>query len=143
MTSGTCARPSPRQSSAARRTPDPVHLVSADARWMHAEGQYEEGSMSADRSDVAADLPTTEEAWRARLTPEQYYVLRQKGTERPWSGEYNLTKQDGVYRCAGCGAELFRSDDKFDSHCGWPSFTSPAEQENVVLTSDNSHGMVR
>jgi peptide-methionine (R)-S-oxide reductase len=99
--------------------------------------------MSADRSDVAADLPTTEEQWRARLTPERYYVLRQKGTERPWSGEYNLTKQDGMYRCAGCGAELFRSDDKFDSHCGWPSFTSPAEQENVVLTPDHSHGMIR
>jgi len=102
-----------------------------------------EECMSADRADVAADLPTTEEEWRQRLTPDRYYVLRQKGTERPWSGEYNITKQDGVYRCAGCGAELFRSDSKFDSHCGWPSFTEPAQQENVVLTPDHSHGMVR
>jgi methionine-R-sulfoxide reductase len=99
--------------------------------------------MSADRADTAVDLPTTEEEWRERLTPAQYYVLRQKGTERPWSGEYNLTKEDGVYRCAGCGAELFRSDAKFDSHCGWPSFTQPAELENVDLTPDNSHGMIR
>ena len=99
--------------------------------------------MSADPTDAAADLPRTEEEWRARLTPAQYYVLRQKGTERPWSGEYNLTKEDGVYRCAGCGAELFRSDAKFDSHCGWPSFTQPAELENVDLTPDHSHGMIR
>lgn len=99
--------------------------------------------MSADRADAAADLPTTEEEWRERLTPAQYYVLRQKGTERPWTGEYNLTKSDGVYRCAGCGAELFRSDAKFESHCGWPSFTQPAELENVELTPDHSHGMIR
>ena len=99
--------------------------------------------MSADRADVTTDLPRTEEEWRARLTPAQFHVLRQKGTERPGSGEYNLTKQDGVYRCAGCGAELFRADSKFDSHCGWPSFTEPAELENVVLTPDQSHGMIR
>jgi peptide-methionine (R)-S-oxide reductase len=99
--------------------------------------------MSADRADAATDLPKTEQEWRERLTPAQYQVLRQKGTERPWSGEYNLTKEDGVYRCAGCGAELFRSDAKFDSHCGWPSFTQPAELENVGLTPDNSHGMIR
>jgi len=99
--------------------------------------------MSSDRPDVASDLPTSEEAWRERLTPAQYHVLRQKGTERPWSGEYNLTQQDGIYRCAGCGAELFRSDSKFESHCGWPSFTEPALAANVELTPDNSHGMRR
>jgi peptide-methionine (R)-S-oxide reductase len=88
-------------------------------------------------------LPKTEDEWRARLTPEQYQVLRQKGTERPWSGKYNVTRDAGVYRCAGCGAELFKSDSKFDSHCGWPSFFEPALQEAVVLTPDHSHGMVR
>lgn len=99
--------------------------------------------MSADPADTTADLPKTEEEWRARLTPAQYHVLRQKGTERPWTGEYNLTKIDGMYRCAGCGAELFRSDAKFDSHCGWPSFTQPSELEHVELTPDHSHGMIR
>src|SRR3954452_4257746 len=99
--------------------------------------------MSADHSDVAAGLPTTEEEWRERLTPEQYYVLRQKGTERPWSGEYNMTKQNGMYHCAGCGSELFSSETKFDSHCGWPSFTSPVAAASVNLTSDTTHGMTR
>ena len=99
--------------------------------------------MSADRSEVAADLPTSEAEWRERLTPEQYYVLRQKGTERPWTGEYNLTKVDGTYRCAGCDAELFSSDAKFESHCGWPSFTEPTAAEKVELTNDYSHGMIR
>ena len=99
--------------------------------------------MSAERSDVAADLPRSDAEWRERLTPEQYYILRQKGTERPGSGEYNLTNVDGVYRCAGCDAELFRSDSKFESHCGWPSFTEPAAAGTVDLTTDTSHGMVR
>jgi peptide-methionine (R)-S-oxide reductase len=103
----------------------------------------EEDSMSSDRPEVASDLPKSEAEWRERLTPAQYQVLRQKGTERPWSGEYNLTKQDGVYRCAGCGAELFRSDSKFESHCGWPSFTEPAMAAAVELTPDDSHGMIR
>jgi peptide-methionine (R)-S-oxide reductase len=106
--------------------------------------------MSVERSEQAdaaaessAPLPKTEEEWRTRLSPEQYYVLRQKGTERPWSGEYNMTKQNGMYHCAGCGAELFSSDTKFDSHCGWPSFTSPVAAASVDLTTDRSHGMVR
>ncbi|MCC7372841.1 MAG: peptide-methionine (R)-S-oxide reductase MsrB [Chloroflexi bacterium] len=105
--------------------------------------------MSVERPDGAnaasppADLPKTDAEWRERLTPERYYVLRQKGTERPWTGEYNMTKIDGMYHCAGCGAELFTSDTKFDSHCGWPSFTSPVAQQNVELTADYSHGMTR
>src|ERR1043165_6240453 len=88
-------------------------------------------------------LPKTEEEWRERLTPEQYYVLRQKGTERPFTGEYNMTKADGMYHCPACGAELFSSDTKFDSHCGWPSFTEPLSTDTVDLTEDRSHGMIR
>jgi peptide-methionine (R)-S-oxide reductase len=85
----------------------------------------------------------TETEWRQRLTPEQYAVLREKATERPFTGRYVHTKEDGVYRCAACGNELFRSDTKFDSGTGWPSFTEPADRENVVLHEDVSHGMIR
>ena len=81
--------------------------------------------------------------WRDQLTPEQYRVLREKGTEMPFTGEYVHTKDDGVYRCAACGSELFSSDAKFDSGTGWPSFTDPAVAENVELHADNSHFMRR
>jgi peptide-methionine (R)-S-oxide reductase len=85
----------------------------------------------------------TEDEWRERLSPEQYAVLRQQATEAPFSGKYALAKDDGTYRCAACGAELFRSDTKFDSGTGWPSFTEPAVAEAVELRSDHSHGMAR
>lgn len=85
----------------------------------------------------------TDEQWRAELTPEQYAVLRQAGTERPWTGEYNDTKTEGVYSCRACDAELFRSDTKFDSHCGWPSFYAPSETDNVILREDVTLGMKR
>jgi peptide-methionine (R)-S-oxide reductase len=85
----------------------------------------------------------TETEWRQRLTPAQYAVLREKGTERPFTGRYVHTKEDGVYRCAACGNELFRSDTKFESGTGWPSFTEPADRENVELHEDFSHGMIR
>jgi peptide-methionine (R)-S-oxide reductase len=77
------------------------------------------------------------------LTPEQYNVIREKGTEPPFSGEYVYTKDDGVYRCAACGQELFSSDDKFDSGTGWPSFTDPLNPANILTQEDHSHGMVR
>ena len=85
----------------------------------------------------------TDEEWRKELTPEQYYVLREKGTERAFTGEYWNHKGKGAYRCAACGAELFASDDKFDSGCGWPSYTKPADAKAVAESADTSHGMVR
>jgi len=88
-------------------------------------------------------ISKTEEQWRADLSPEAYEVLRHGATERPFTGAYVHAKDDGTYRCAGCGAELFSSDTKFDSGTGWPSFTEPANTANVELLSDRSHGMVR
>jgi peptide-methionine (R)-S-oxide reductase len=88
-------------------------------------------------------IEKSEEEWKAQLSQEQYYVLRQKGTERPFSGEYVHTKTNGTYVCAACGAELFSSNTKFDSHSGWPSFTEPANREAVDLHMDMSHGMIR
>jgi peptide-methionine (R)-S-oxide reductase len=90
-----------------------------------------------------ADLPTTEEEWRVRLAPAEYRVLRQADTEAPWTGEYVDTKTRGVYRCRACGAELFTSDTKFDSHCGWPSFYQPLAGDRVRYIEDTSLGMRR
>ena len=92
---------------------------------------------------MASRDQATEAKWREQLTPEQYDVLRRKGTERPFTGEYVDTKADGTYRCAGCGAELFSSDAKFDSGTGWPSFTDPVVAANVELHADNSLFMRR
>ena len=88
-------------------------------------------------------MEKTDEEWRRELTPEQYHVLREKGTERPWSGEYNDVKEEGVFRCAACGAELFRSDEKFESGSGWPSFYAPADEEAVETEEDRSLFMRR
>jgi peptide-methionine (R)-S-oxide reductase len=88
-------------------------------------------------------LPRTEQEWRERLTSEQFEVLRNKGTERAFTGEYAMTKDEGVYRCAGCGAELFRSDSKFDSGTGWPSFWEPIASGAVELHEDGSLFMRR
>lgn len=85
----------------------------------------------------------SEEQWRERLTPEEYAVLRQAGTERPNRGEYVNTTTRGVYRCRACGAELFSSDTKFDAHCGWPSFFTPLAGDRVTLIEDASLGMSR
>lgn len=92
---------------------------------------------------MATKVQKTETEWKQQLTPEQYRVLREKGTEAPFKGKYTYNHDDGVFRCAGCGAELFRSDSKFDSHCGWPSFTTPAGEDTVEYHQDNSFGMKR
>jgi peptide-methionine (R)-S-oxide reductase len=89
------------------------------------------------------DLPKTEDEWRARLSPAEFRVLRQAGTEAPWKGEYTDTKTKGVYRCRACGIELFSSDTKFDSHCGWPSFWTPLAEDRVRYIEDISLGMRR
>ncbi|HSD01860.1 MAG TPA: peptide-methionine (R)-S-oxide reductase MsrB, partial [Gaiellales bacterium] len=99
--------------------------------------------MTSERTPSTPAVPTTDEEWRTRLTPDQYDVLRRKGTERPFTGEFVHTKDDGTYVCAGCGAELFSSDTKFDSGTGWPSFTDPMAAENVELHRDRSHFMIR
>lgn len=85
----------------------------------------------------------TEEQWREQLTPEQFRILREKGTERAFTGEYWNTKDEGTYRCAGCGNALFSSSTKFDSGTGWPSFSAPVAAENVATETDRSHGMTR
>ena len=89
------------------------------------------------------EVRKSEEEWRRELTPEQYHVLREKGTERPWAGKYATTKEHGTFRCAGCGAKLFRSDTKYESGSGWPSFYAPVAEDAVETEEDRSLGMTR
>jgi len=94
-------------------------------------------------SEAMDDLPKTDAEWRRKLTPEQYEVMRRKGTERAFSGKYYKTKDPGVYVCGACGQELFSSETKFESGTGWPSFWKPAKDGSVSEKADMSHGMVR
>jgi peptide-methionine (R)-S-oxide reductase len=93
--------------------------------------------------DSSARVQKSEHEWREQLRPAQYEVLRQKGTEPPFSGQYVYEKRDGTYRCAACGTALFSSETKFDSGTGWPSFTEPADRANIELHDDRSYGMRR
>jgi peptide-methionine (R)-S-oxide reductase len=97
----------------------------------------------SDRMEKMDRVEKSDRHWREKLTPDQYRVTRQKGTEAPFSGEYHDCKDAGIYRCVCCGNELFRSEDKFDSGTGWPSFTQPVNEENVNNELDESHGMRR
>jgi peptide-methionine (R)-S-oxide reductase len=94
-------------------------------------------------TDEQRDVQLSDEQWRERLTPEQYDILRRQGTEPAFTGQYWNVKEDGVYRCAGCGTELFNAETKFDSGTGWPSFYEPAVAENIELRPDRSLFMVR
>jgi peptide-methionine (R)-S-oxide reductase len=95
------------------------------------------------KSTMINKVEKTDEEWKKILNPEQYEVLREKGTEAPYSGKYYLHKEKGTYVCAACGEELFKSDTKFDAGCGWPSFSDVIDSTRVVYTKDKSHGMIR
>ncbi len=88
-------------------------------------------------------MNVTEQEWKQRLTPLQYHILREKGTERPFTGKYNRHFKAGTYHCAACGEQIFTSEAKFESHCGWPAFSSPADPNRVTESLDTSHGMIR
>ncbi len=92
---------------------------------------------------MSTEAPKTDAQWRARLSDSEYRVLREAATEAPWAGEYVHTSSPGIYRCRACGAELFRSETKFEAHCGWPSFYQPTKEDHVILREDTSLGMHR
>lgn len=95
------------------------------------------------KHDVVPEVVKSEEEWKRELGPERYHILREAGTERPYTGSLLEERGAGTFICGACGHELFKADSKFDSHCGWPSFTHPEQQQNVRLLDDFSHGMNR
>lgn len=100
--------------------------------------------MADNTPDTTPDYSSfTQEQWKEVLTPQEFHVLRESGTEAPGVGEYTNTTAQGVYRCRACGAELFRSTEKFDAQCGWPSFFSPLAGDAIIEREDHSHGMIR
>src|SRR3954470_19371693 len=130
----------------------PPMTTAAATRWSARAARASPGCRAAPRGSLtpegypqcmATEIKKSDAEWREELTPEQYQVLRQAGTERAFTGAFWNLHDDGTYRCAGCGAELFSSDTKFDSGSGWPSFTEPAVAEAVETKRDVSHGMIR
>jgi peptide-methionine (R)-S-oxide reductase len=138
-----CGTPAGPDDAAADRTEDtPTENAMASS-----DSNRDDNPATADqnqpRNNMVCDIPTDDAAWRAKLDDQSYYVLRQKGTERPFQNAYWNETRSGTYHCAGCGAELFSSDTKFKSGTGWPSFFQPAVNENVATKPDHSHGMTR
>lgn len=117
------------------------HNCSNKTKTNNLDNKIENSAMSLTNSN--SKLPETEEKWKERLTPEEFHILREKGTERPYSGEYYNHNKSGIYVCKGCGTELFKSEAKFDAHCGWPSFYEGIDKSKIKETIDRSHGMIR
>ncbi|MES2836804.1 MAG: peptide-methionine (R)-S-oxide reductase MsrB [Bacteroidota bacterium] len=114
--------------------------------WLSACSQNktaENNSNLNQEKKMATPITKSDEEWKKTLTPEQYSILREKGTERPFSGKYYDHTAKGVYSCAACNAELFRSDTKFDAHCGWPSFYEAMDKSKIIEKRDLTHGMIR
>lgn len=103
----------------------------------------QEKENSSSLKTVEMKVQKTDTEWKKELSPEQYFVLREAGTERPYTGQYTMHFENGEYKCAGCNAVLFNSESKFDSHCGWPSFDQAADNDALIEREDRSHGMVR
>lgn len=126
----------PAESAPAASRPNPEHSAAPSM-----EKPLSMENLMPDGPD--GKVVRSEEEWKRILTPEQYRILREKGTERAWTGEYNETMTPGTYECAGCGTVLFRSEGKFIAHCGWPAFDRAADGVKITETNDTSHGMVR
>ena len=120
-----------------------VAVLSAAGRFGPHTPAAEPKTSLAEGTKLMPKVEKSDNEWRDQLTPEQYYVTRQKGTERAFTGEYWDHKEEGRYKCVCCGAELFTSDTKYDSHCGWPSFFASDKPENLHEEADHTHGMVR
>lgn len=120
-----------------------LYLILFALQFAACNGQAPTNTTHKAPMDNSKKISKTDEEWKQVLSPEAYHVLREKGTEMPFSGKYYLSKEKGTYVCAACGAELFKSDTKFDAGCGWPSFSDVIDSSKVVYTKDTSHGMIR